>query len=466
MRTISRVFLLSGLASLPVLWTGGIARADGDPPLRLMHETLEYTDVADAFDDVDPFDLNVSVGFVRSLESGTLQREDPTTAMDDGRPTSHWLDVASHEHVSNTLMLGLDVGLYHDLMIYGRLPLILNDTRKLTVPDGRSATDVNADLQTPDGEQIFTVPFESPTRSGLDWLGVGAAWAILNQNRDRSGPTWVLSVEGRINIGEPLHACWNTAPSGGERCNRGLPGGMNGTEPGMSQGVNEVRLETRGSFRYRYVEPYAGLLFRIAFPGSGEKSFLPSGSLSGIMNDLPPRVGEMTVGMGIIPWEHRGRWQRFAIDTRLVATYISEGHTYTPMFDALGTSTHPELTSENYEARDAMGMGTGRSVRFVGLTDTQSHAQFMFRGGLEMQAAQYVRFTFGAGLGFTTAFLMSFTDACNPNIDQTPGDPRNGNCRNGIINPHYRDVIDLAGRRFRTDQEFLFDLYVSATGQI
>ncbi len=432
-----------------------------------MHETLEYTDVADAFDGDDPFDLNVSVGFVRSLESGTLQREDRTASSDDGRATAHWLDIAHHEHVSNTLMLGLDIGVYHDIMIYGRLPLVLNDTRKLTVPDGRSATDVNADLQTSDGEQLFNVPFESPTRSGLDYLGIGAAWAILNQNRDRTGPTWVISLEGRINIGEPLHACVNTAAAGTERCNRGLAAGMNGTDPGMSQGVNELRLDTRGSFRYRYVEPYAGLLFRIAWPGSAEKSFLPSGNLQGIMNDLPPRVGEMTVGMGIIPWENRGRWQRFAIDTRLVATYLSEGHTYTPLFDALGTSTHSELTSDNFEAIDPMTMmGTGRSVRFVGITDTQSHAQFMFRGGLEMQAAQYVRFTFGAGLGFTTPFLMTFTDACNPNIDQTAGDPRNGNCRNGIINPHYRDVVDLAGRRFRTDDMFLFDLYVSATGQI
>jgi len=437
-----------------------------------MGETTGYTDVADAFDDDDPFDLNVSVGFVRSVETTTIQREQPLLPSDDGRPTAHWTDMAESEHVSNRLMLGLDIGLYHDLMIFGRLPLVLSDTRKLSEPANRRASEVNADLNIADpdpdnpdhsAQQLFSIPFESPTRSGLDYIEVGAAWGILNQHRDRSGPTWVIQAAGRINIGEPLHAC-TTVPS--TICAGG------GTNPGMSQGTNALRLETRGSYRYRYVEPYAGLLFHIEWPGSAESTFLPSGNLSGIMNEIPSRQGEMTVGLAVIPWENRGRFQRFALDTRLTATYVSEGHSYTPLFDALGSSGHSGLTRPRYEAVDSMGNPGGRSAQFLGLTDTESHGRFMLRTGVEMQAAKYVRFTFGGGIGFTTPYLLTFTDSCNPNINPdppatTPGElSRTGNCRHGIINPHYRDVIDLAGRRFRADTSFDWDLYVSATGQI
>jgi hypothetical protein len=83
-----------------------------------------------------------------------------------------------------------------------------------------------------------------------------------------------------------------------------------------------------------------------------------------------------------------------------------------------------------------------------------------------MQAARYVRFTFGAGLFFTTAHLVTFADACNPNVDPNPdatSDPRAGRCVRGIINPHHRPVIDLPGERFQLSDILTLDLFAGAT---
>ena len=94
---------------------------------------------------------------------------------------------------------------------------------------------------------------------------------------------------------------------------------------------------------------------------------------------LPPRIGEVTFGLTVFPWEHRGRHQRFGIDLRLSAQYVSEGHDFGPLFDALGTSRSRYLTEPNCEGipRDGMdcqpGSDTLRPVEFFGLTDIQAH---------------------------------------------------------------------------------------------
>src|SRR5262249_88430 len=60
----------SCLASLCLLLAYcGHARAE-EGTVHLMNEPTEYTDVIDAFDDDDPFDLNLSVGFLHELRTG------------------------------------------------------------------------------------------------------------------------------------------------------------------------------------------------------------------------------------------------------------------------------------------------------------------------------------------------------------------------------------------------------------
>src|SRR5690606_15496609 len=114
--------------------------------------------------------------------------------------------------------------------------------------------------------------------------------------------------------------------------------------------------------------------------------FLPAGNLAGIINDQPPIFGELTGGLAIIPWENRADGQRLTVDLRFHGHYISEGHEYTPLFDALGTSQNRYLTEDNLEGDPSIG-GDLRRVGFYGLTDVQSHAELGMILGVEVRAA-------------------------------------------------------------------------------
>jgi hypothetical protein len=460
---------------LALLLVGAASPAFGqsdapDGELRLLREPHSYVDVADAFDEGDPFDVHLTVGFLRRQVYGNVQHEVPAP---DGRGSQNWADLASSEHITNTLLLGLEVGLFRDLAAYARLPIVLSDTRSLRRLDG---TDPEAFLAVDDGTAeappLFELPadggFSSPSRSGLDHVAAGLAWSILNQTRSPELPTWVLLLEGRFNIGTPLQPC----EAGGGRCRRwtqdaaGTWSSALGSDAGLTRGTNALRLETRASYRTGYVEPYGGLAFQIEWPGLAGDAFLPSGDLAGFVNARPPILGQITGGVAVIPWENREDHQRFTIDGRIQATYLSEGHGYSPLFDALGTSDNRFLTELNREGDPTAPGGENlREVPFRGLTDLQPRGQVGGSISLELRAARYVRFQLAGGLYYITPFIVTYADACNANLSGVPpDDPRRSGCEESIVNPHHRPVLDTPGRRMRMNEQVRVDLYFSATG--
>jgi hypothetical protein len=499
-----RLSSVSPAVVLAFLGLAETARAD-DPPLRLMHETTSYTDVIDAFDGQDPFDLNAHVHYNRSSDNGRIKRE-YTTA--DGK--RKLASIADSERITSTLNFGLDIGLYKDFMVFVRLPLIVSDARSLSLPSGRTSDQVQNRLTDPNGAKngnpasLFSVPFDSPTRAGFDYIGFGGAVSILNQQRHSWQPTWVLMLEGRRALGSPLKPCVDDADQGGVICGAtdapdidgdgqaddGTNARIGEQSSGSSRGVSGITVETRLSRRYRYAEPYGGLGVLVEWPSTSQKYFNPAGNLNGVINTLPAQQVSATLGTAVIPWENRARWQRFALDLRLQATYYTEGHDYSALYDALGTSNHYELSRPNYEGVKGItdpnagqldqcnaGKGInsnctlGAKVPFYGLTDIQSHLKYGFRVGLEMQAAQYVRFSFGSGFWWVTNHAITMSDACNPYVSDNGRREsfRGATCADanekGIVNPNHRPTIDLPGRRFWMTSELIVDLYATATAQ-
>jgi hypothetical protein len=431
------------------------AFADEDSP-ALMREPTGYTDVLDAFDEHDPFDLNLSVGFRRSQITSDIVRESagPGAVAGDGA----YAPVASQRQLTNTLLVGVDIGIYRDLMIYGRLPVVLSDERQL-----RAAGSTLIDLP-------FSVPFQSPTRSGLDSLTTGLAWSITNQARQPHLPTWLVMIEGRFNIGKTLRACGSTdldAMTAGTPCrdtyrNDDTPNYTN--DAGLTRGTHSLRIETRASRRVGLVEPYAGFAFEAEFLAQASNTFLPAGELAGMLRQNPPLRADATVGLAVTPWEQQAHSQRLTLDFRGSVSYVSAGRDYSPLFDALGTSRDSSLTTPNYEVGDPQnGPASLRKSFFYGITDVQAHARIGGMVQLEMRAARYVKFNIGAGLYYTPPYLITAADACNASVSVEADDRRRGTCRDGIINPSYRPSIDLASRRFRVENEVQFDVSASVT---
>lgn len=484
----------------------------------VLREPSEVVQVVDAFDDDDLFDLHLSLGYQSTWKSAKILRETSLTdpGFSDGGYSRANLNVAEYEQRVSRLNTRADIGLYKDIALVVRMPIILSDDRELK---GLSGSDQNQSfvLQGAPGEQLFSLPFKSPTRSGIEYLAIGIDAAPLNQARDATKPTWLVGIEGRFDVSEPMHACnknrdilnrnrelpapaMNGRPeqtqevecahisdvnrdghSGGYEVD-GPPNTLEGTfsgsrKPGVSRGVTALELHTYVSRRVKYIEPYGG--FRALFEFQNSSSDYGATDLQGSLVNHPPLRGTMIFGLNVIPWEIRDAYQRLNLDFRFTGTYVSEGRDYSELFDALGSSDASTLRYPNYaefqqEIGDPASVANPNSQRvyFTGLTDVQQHGVYTLSASLSWQAGEFVKFNVGGGYTITQAHFITFDQACNPdfNKDLSKAGPCKGkqavtnkDIASGIPNPNYRKSINDPGHRFKVSDSSEFDAWVNAT---
>ncbi|HVU05052.1 MAG TPA: hypothetical protein VHE30_25055 [Polyangiaceae bacterium] len=504
--------MLGAIAAL-----SGVARAEEPRKVTepsVLRESAEVTSVADAFDDDDKFDLHLTLGFQQTWKSGKVMRESNSDLpqFSSGGYVAGNQSVANYSESTSRLNTRADIGVYKDIALVLRMPIILSNDRKLEATNGSDAHQ-SVILQGAPGEQLFSLPFESPTRSGIEYFAVGLDVAPMNQQRDRTKPTWVIGVEGRFSVAEPMHAC-TKAPNLNLPANAQFPqqscaypsdidrdgvpkefresptsnAYLDGTnfnghrDPGVSRGTTGLQVHTYISKRTKYIEPYSG--FEALFEFQNGSSDYGATDLQGSLVNHPPFQGTLLGGIAVIPWEVRDQFQRIELDFRASGTYRSEGRDYSPLFDALGSSDAPSLRRPNYAAFNCdhpntcnVG-GTGTSVAntssekvyTTGITDVQQHGIYRLSAQFTFQAGEYVKFNVGAGFTAEQGHVITLDQPCNPDFSKDPGTA--GPCHSsgskgtpaatGIPNPNYRPVIDTPGRRFRFDDGTLVDAWVNA----
>ncbi|MBK7579074.1 MAG: hypothetical protein IPI67_02610 [Myxococcales bacterium] len=477
----------------------------------VLREPAEVTQVVDAFDEDDPFDLHLSLGFQQTWKSAKIRRESAVSqpGLTTGGFTSDDMNVAGYSETTSRLNTRAAIGVYKDIQLVFRLPIILSNKRKLEGLEGSDKVQPVVLAGAP-GEQLFSLPFESPTRSGIEYLAVGMDFGLMNQFRDLTKPTWVIGFEGRFSVSEPMHACSNSTaglnqPGPQKKCAHPSDINRNGLkdvidpatgdplegenlgerEPGVSRGTTGLELHTFLSKRIKYIEPYGG--FRALFEFQNDSSDYGSTDLKGSLVNHPPLAGSLIMGLNVIPWEIRDQYQRVTIDFRFTGTYRSEGRDYSELFDAIGSSDAPSVRAPAYasyrenpafDATQPDGPNNPRSVvdpnsqkvYTTGLTDVQQHGTYMFSTEVTWQAGEYVKFTLGGGYTLVQSHLITFDQACNPDFSDDV--TKSGPCKNttasgysatGIPNPNYRPVINTPGRRFKVDDSHAFDAWLNAT---
>jgi hypothetical protein len=476
----------------------------GEP--RMLAEPGELTDVIDAFDGDDVFDLHLSIGYQYTSKHANIRRETNIgNAQNRGLSTGGYLasnmNVASYDESTSRLNTRLDVGIYHDIALFFRMPIILADNRKLDDLSG-SAGQQGVTLAGLAGEgQLFSIPFKSPQRSGVDYIAIGADFGFMNQYRDPGKPTWVFGIEGRFSVGEPMHACNGSPAPGQVSCaypsdiNRNgvsgeylnadagsLEGAFNGgRNPGVSRGTNALELHSYISKRIKYIEPYAG--FRALLEFQQGRSDYGVSDLKGSLVNHPPFEGWGIFGMQVIPWEQRESFQRVTLDARFAMSYRTEGRDYSPLFDALGSSTAPSLRNPNYAAYQPAPTGSttpsqvdlgSQKVYFTGLTDVQQFATFSGSASVTWQAAEYVKFQAGLGYLREQSHGITTDQPCNPDFKgnlgaagpcvavQSLATGQTSYSANGIPNPNYRTSINTVGHRFRSDDGSVWNAWLNA----
>jgi hypothetical protein len=424
----------------------------------------EFTDVIDAADqryNGDPFDLTLRVGYERVFKKGDIRRESFNTIPHEWDYYGY-VNVGEYKQTTHILNMELDIGLFHDISLKTRLPLVLSDTRELTRKSGFEwPDDFNGDGT---GDALFSLPFKSPDRSGIDYIAVGLWWGILDQGRDDTKPNWTVFVEGRFSVGDEMVAA---CKSSGDQCSEGYDNAGNAvTAPskgGISRGVHEIAGGLRLSRRYSIVEPYFGIEALIGFSKGGTNFFIHNNSI-GQLNTRPPAVGTIDIGLEFIPWEVPDKGRKLVIGVGTGGKYHSEGRDFTPLFDALGTSAY--FLGQPYGDFNGDGINNGgeeeaatQGNAWTGMTDVENYATIFGKVFIAIEPAKYVKFRVGSNFAHETEHFITKTDQCPS--DQVLSD--GSGC--AVYNWGHRPELDKPGNRFRSEKTFIWDFFVDATAQ-
>jgi hypothetical protein len=486
--------------ALVALWTAGAGGAE--PRLRteprVLEQPAQVTNVLDAFGEAGGIDLHVSLGYQHSWKGATLLRESTGDDAPSGGYTAANLGVGRYNEITSRLNVRTAVGLYRDVQLVLRLPIVLANSREIAGIGG-SALVQDVVLAGLPGERLFTLPFKAPTRSGVEYLAVGFDVGVLNQYREPSDPTISLGIEGRFSVSEPMHACGpgvvrcaypadidRDGTSGGSVVDLGSgrseslegEGFSGGRKPGVSRGTTGLELHGSASRRYRFFEPYVALsaLLELDNPGSDFAETVGPD----VSPQLPVR-GSFSAGVEVMPLELVDRFQRFSIDVRFTGSHVSRGLDYSELFDPLGSSPAPSLRQPNYARYHAnpdpdsadeipsVADPESEHVFTTGISEVEAHSSYRFQVNLRWQAGPYVSFAAGGAFMLTQAHLITQQQPCRGEIAPLAqagpciqGEPGAWQAQ-GTPDPSFRPTIDSPGRRFKVDDANTFDTWVNAT---
>lgn len=413
------------LAALPCALTLGLAA------LPAPAQAAEVTRLASSFDDEDPFDLHLKVGFEHTAQRTKLVREVQGAADGATERPELWYRAGD-----SRLNLGLAVGLYRDLEFSFRLPLVIaanesweyvagNSEATSSIP--RNCVQTNGELLDPGcpstgagARPLFGVP-NNTYRGGLGNVHFGLAYALFNQDRDPTKPTWVLGLDYEAPTAERLEPAVPTSDE---------------SSGSVGDRVHKYTVYTAFSRRVGVAEPYfrAHLTLPYRGPGWYSNCDAPDVALLGRPDNCgrgpwsrdetgirsPTQLGAL-VGAELLAFSDPKEQQRFAIDVRGSAAYTSSGRYY----------------------NELSGL-TGR------LMSSQGYGQFGGTLGASAMAADFFHLRAGLTLLYNTNRLLT---------DESLGQDVDGDGQVEVepgsveANPSFDHRVDVPGRRFIAERD-------------
>jgi hypothetical protein len=354
----------------------------------------------------------------------------------------------------NLLQLHANIGLFHDLGLFVAAPFVISDDRSLSfdrrddacrtaTPGGAASTgprciDENNSTLLRDGivpgagmasygldaehERPFARPsemvFRGPTRRGLEYLGVGVAWAPMSQARDPEKPNWVLRFESRLAVTEAM------------RFDPAKPKANTAVGPGYHQFI----FSTLFSRRFSRFDPYVGGSYLLPVAGSSspfEQFPLGTEGFGG-----PQHRATAEAGVELVAYENARFRQRVTLELRGHMELRFFGLARSELWEALaGRSTCPEDPGSCRRDVDRDVNGDGTIDANPGITRSPGYGVFGGAAGINVQMGRYFRFRGLFGL--------------TREQDRFISDGRSGN-----------ESYDLPGRRFRVQDAGGWNLQV------
>ncbi len=463
-------------AGVLAILTGLVARTAG---------AAEATRVLSAFDDDNRFDFNLSLSFLHEAKSAFIKREQTVTltnANGDSVTRNELVRDLQYKQTRNILGLRADFGVLRDVGFHVEAPIVLTDDRELDFDQSLGGncifpgqvqvpTCVNAQNSTAlhDGiggipgmvpsqtswgldanhNRPYSVPpptaanpnpsppqqfFSGPTRSGIEYLGLGLDWAIFNQARDDTKPTFKVGFDARLDVAKDM------------RFDPLNPGG----NTGVGLGYHQLVWSTSVSRRFHHFDPYFGAWYMLPVRDSG--SPFQKYATGGQTAVDPQQEAGAQIGVEQIAWEKPAAQQRVTIEFRAHMQEHFYGRSHSELWEALSGS--PQCATDASKCR-ADPTGTGYGIDFdgstpsphPGVTETEAYASFGGNAGINIQVGRYIRFRGLVGLTVDMPHFITFANAGVDKDGSGSVELTNPNEKN----PTYREIIDNPGRRFRVE---------------
>ncbi|HXU65681.1 MAG TPA: hypothetical protein VN962_28465 [Polyangia bacterium] len=413
----------------------------------------EVTRVVSALDEDDTFDLNLTATWLHDVKSALVNREQETAT---GLALVKDLKYARTRDV---LDMRLDFGVLWDVGLHVDAPLVLHDSNHLDFDSGVFAGDASMTNSTTVSDGILAPPsgsshlFSSPTRKGFESLGLGVTWAVFNQRRDDTKPTWTLGFDAKLDVFKDM---------------RYDPGDPNGNTA-VGLGYHQMIWSTWVSKRFRHFDPYFGASYMLPIRTNGS-IFQNQGGGQTVVN--PQQQASVVIGVEEIAWENAARQQRITIEARGHMEEHFAGRNYSEMWEPLAGSSSCQAGSTDLTgcraSLDQVAQApvingvtqplTVRGAPYPGVTDVEAYGTFGGDVGLNVQVGPYIRFRSLFGLSVDAPHFI--TNA-SPGVAGPDGRVNSDNPAQA--NPVYRESIDLPGRRYRIEQSETWHLVVEGS---
>ncbi len=431
----------------------------------------EWTDVIDAADGDDPFDITAEVFYRRHLRRAKITREyncDRLTMTDDQSTCGNAPEGGQvvnvkelrYQRWTHEMVPRVHVGLWKDLELLIEMPVVIQDEQELryagnggdTSPGSTVITSGNSSIAPERGQQLFSIPVALPLRSGFGDMLFKLRFAPVSNERDTSRGEWVIEAGYRAPTGTP----------------------MKFGNQGVGRGIHELELGTSFSRRYRYIEPYSSFLVNLPFASSVKSPFQQySGSQEYVTPGLRARFD---FGAELIPYYNERTGMKFFISLGLGAAYQAEGRDYSELFDALAIGGNACKTDPNnitgnrdsknncafYNPEARVGNPSPQApAAFDGVTTVEQFVTVRGNIGFGFYLSKNVKLGANAALAHETEHNLTNAEIGRDIYSQTPEQvgvltPAKTPEEASEHNPTFAPSIDTIGRRIRVEESTVF----------
>ncbi|HEY8208533.1 MAG TPA: hypothetical protein VIG99_13675 [Myxococcaceae bacterium] len=422
----------------------------------------ELTRVASSFDEGHPFGLFIDLGFDRTQRLESITRDKHVAQPDP--PNEIRLQAEPelrYAGIDYRLNLDVHAGLWHDVEFHFGIPLIFLQTEEWWLSsrttEAQSAvlnSCVRADgsLVNPNcpttgvgAVPIYPTTSTSPLtpkistttgapqvfRGGFGNMRFGMSWAAFNQLRDDTKPMWLVGIEYEAPTADPLDP---TKPT------------TNGAHGAIGDRIHKYQLWSALSRRIGSADPYVKVNVTLPYHGPGWYSNCdhPDPTLMGTPANcnltewtrdttgiLYPYNAEIVAGSEFIVFDQPAKHQKFTLDARAHARYVSPGRYY----NELSGLTQKLMYSGDY-------LQVGGSIALLA------------------GVANYLTLRARGVLSYETDHVLSNEPLGR---DLNSNDVIDYQTNPAEVNPNFDYRYDLVARQFRATATWVFSVQVSAS---